>query len=100
MRSTGNLSSSYKSSSGYYSPCSCSLPIHTRSDSRLFNLARLGAKQTAKTLVMGMSFADDAAVTTHNEQHVQCLMNRIYLALNISDIPSAWSMTTDVSRMR
>ena len=40
--------------------------LHTRSDGQLFNLARL----------RDMLFADDAAVTSHTEQQLQCLMDR------------------------
>ena len=49
----------------------------TRSDGRLFNLARLKAKSkvTEKT-IRDMLFADDAAVVSHTEQELQRLMDR------------------------
>ena len=51
--------------------------LHTRSDGQLFNLARLGAKTKVRvTLIRDMLFADDAAVTSHTEQQLQCLMDR------------------------
>ena len=51
--------------------------LHTRSDEQLFNLARLRAKTKVRmTLIRDMLFADDAAVTSHTEQQLQCLMDR------------------------
>ncbi|KAL8583100.1 hypothetical protein ACOMHN_008538 [Nucella lapillus] len=42
--------------------------LHTRSDSSLFNLARLCAKtKVRKVLIREMLFADDAALTAHTE---------------------------------
>ena len=51
--------------------------LRTRSDGRLFNLARLKAKSkvTEKT-IRDMFFADDAAVTSHTEQELQRLIDR------------------------
>ena len=51
--------------------------LHTRSDGRLFNPARLRAKtKVREALIRDMLFADDAAVTSHSEQQLQCLMDR------------------------
>ena len=47
--------------------------LRTRSDGRLFNLARLIAK--TKVLIRGMLFADDAAVVTHTQEELQSLMD-------------------------
>ena len=53
------------------------LYLHTRSDGRLFNLARLRAKtKVCKITVRDLLFADDAAVTTHTIQDLQILMDR------------------------
>ena len=49
----------------------------TRSDGRLFNLARLEAKtKVREALIRDMLFADDAAVAAHTWQELQSLMNR------------------------
>ena len=51
--------------------------LHTRSDGRLFNLARLRAKtKVREVLIRDMLFADDAAVATHTQAQLQCLMDR------------------------
>lgn len=51
--------------------------LHTRSDGRLFNLARLKAKtKVREALIRDMLFADDAAVATHTQQELQTLMDR------------------------
>ena len=50
--------------------------IRTRSDGRLFNLARLRAKtKVLKVLIRDMLFADDAAVVTHTLEELQSLMD-------------------------
>ena len=50
--------------------------LRTRSDGRLFNLARLRAKTKArKVLIRDMLFADDAAVATHTQEELQSLMD-------------------------
>ena len=52
--------------------------LHTRSDGRLFNLARLRAKtKIREVLIRDLLFADDAAVTSHTEQDLQCLTDRL-----------------------
>ena len=51
--------------------------LRTRSDGRLFNLARLKARtKVREALIRDMLFADDAAVTTHTQQELQLLMDR------------------------
>ena len=49
--------------------------MHTRSDGKLYNIARLRAKtKIRKTTIRDMLFADDAAVTAHTEHDLQQLM--------------------------
>lgn len=51
--------------------------LHTRTDGKLFSLARLRSKtKVRETLIRDMLFADDAAVTSHTEQQLQSLMDR------------------------
>jgi len=51
--------------------------MHTRSDDKLYNIARLRAKTNIrKTTTRDMLFADDAAVTAHIEYDLQQLMDR------------------------
>ena len=51
--------------------------LRTRSDGRLFNLARLRAKTKVHELLLrDMLFADDAAVATHTQRELQSLMDR------------------------
>ena len=51
--------------------------LHTRSDGRLFNLARLKARtEVRQALIRDVLFADDAAVATHTQQELQSLMDR------------------------
>ena len=50
--------------------------LRTRSDGKLFNLARLRAKtKVRKVLIRDMLFADDAAVVTHTQEELQSLMD-------------------------
>ena len=50
--------------------------LRTRSDGRLFNLARLRAKmKVRKVLIRDMLFADDAAVASHTQEELQSLMD-------------------------
>ena len=50
--------------------------LRTRSDGRVFNLARLRAKtKVRKVLIRDMLFADDAAVATHTQEELQSLMD-------------------------
>ena len=49
----------------------------TRSDGRLFNLARLRTKtKVREALIRDMLFADDAAVASHTQRGLQSLMDR------------------------
>lgn len=51
--------------------------LHTRSDGKLFNLARLRAKtKVSQILIREMLFADDAALASHTEEALQRLMDR------------------------
>ena len=51
---------------------------HTRSDGKLFNIARLRAKtKVTKVLIHEMLFADDAAVVSHTEEGLQQLVSRL-----------------------
>ncbi|XP_016368572.1 RNA-directed DNA polymerase from mobile element jockey-like [Sinocyclocheilus rhinocerous] len=55
--------------------------LHTRSDGRLFNLARLKAKtKVHKAIIRDLLFADDAAIISHTEQQLQRLMDRFFQA--------------------
>ena len=50
--------------------------LHTRSDRKLFNLARLKAKsKIRKTLIRAMLYAVDAGLVSHTEQQLQTLMD-------------------------
>lgn len=50
--------------------------LRSRSDGRLFNLARLRSKtKTRKVLIRDMLFADDAAVTAHSGEDLQMMMD-------------------------
>ncbi|KAI8513321.1 hypothetical protein Bbelb_099600 [Branchiostoma belcheri] len=54
-----------------------SVHLHTRSDGKLFNLARLRAKTKVRTvLIRDLLFADDAALTAHVEQELQQMINQ------------------------
>lgn len=51
--------------------------LHTRTDGKLFNLSRLKAKTKVRPFtIRDMLFADDAALATHTEEHLQILLNR------------------------
>ena len=57
--------------------------LHTRSDGKLFNLARLKAKTKVQpVLIREMLFADDAAVTSHSEEGIQQLFSQFAHACN------------------
>ena len=50
--------------------------LRTRSDGKLFNLARLKAKtKVRETIIRDMLFADDAAVASHKEAELQSMMD-------------------------
>ena len=51
--------------------------LHTRSDGKLYNLARLRATtKVRRVLIKEMLFADDAALTSHTEDALQRLIKR------------------------
>jgi hypothetical protein len=51
--------------------------LHTRSDGRLFNLARLRARtKVRKIIIRELLFADDAAIITHDHQELQNLLDK------------------------
>ena len=55
--------------------------LHTRSDGKLFNLARLRAKsKVRKVLVRELLFADDAALVSHSAAGLHRLMDRFSAA--------------------
>ena len=55
--------------------------IHTRSEGKLFNLARLRDKtKVSKVLVRELLFADDAALVSHSASSLQCLLNKFSVA--------------------
>ena len=50
--------------------------LHTRSDGKLFNLARLRAKTRVKTILMcELLFVDDVALVSHTAEELQKLLN-------------------------
>lgn len=52
--------------------------MNTRSDDKLYNIARLRAKtKVRKTTIRDMLFADDAAVAAHTEYDLQQLMDQL-----------------------
>ena len=52
--------------------------IRTRSDGKLFNIARLRAKtKTLKVLIRELLFADDAALASHSEAGLQRLVDKL-----------------------
>ncbi|XP_067899076.1 uncharacterized protein [Heterodontus francisci] len=57
--------------------------LHTKSDGRLFNLARLRAKTKVRNvLIRELLFADDAELTSHTEECLQRPVARIAAACN------------------
>ena len=51
--------------------------LRTRSDGRLFNLARLRAKiKVWETTIRDVLFADDAAIAAHSQQQLRTLLTR------------------------
>ena len=52
--------------------------FHTRTDDRLFNIARLRSKsKISKVTVRDLLFADDAAIASHTQNGLQRLMDRL-----------------------
>jgi len=61
-----------------FKDCSEGVYIHTRTDGKLFNIARLRAKtKVTKVLIRELLFADDAALTSHTENGLQQLVCRL-----------------------
>ena len=64
-----------------FKDCSEGIYIHTRSDGKLYNLARLRAKtKVIEVLIRELLFADDAALTSHTEDGLQQLVTCLSLA--------------------
>lgn len=58
--------------------CDDGVYLHTRSDGKLFNLARLRAKtKVRRILIQEMLFADDAALASHTQSGLQRLIDRM-----------------------
>ncbi|GAA6101903.1 uncharacterized protein LOC116952123 [Tachysurus ichikawai] len=61
-----------------FKDCSEDVYIHTRTDGKLFNIARLRAKtKVTEVLICELLFADDAALTSHTEDGLQKLVCRL-----------------------
>ncbi|GAA6075933.1 RNA-directed DNA polymerase from mobile element jockey-like [Tachysurus ichikawai] len=61
-----------------FKDCSEGMYIHTRTDGKLFNIARLRAKtKVTEVLIRQLLFADDAALTSHTEDGLQKLVCRL-----------------------
>ncbi|GAA6071721.1 uncharacterized protein LOC117871822, partial [Tachysurus ichikawai] len=61
-----------------FKDCSEGVYIHTRTDGKLFNIARLRAKtKVTEVLIRELLFADDAALTSHTEDGLQKLVCRL-----------------------
>ena len=67
--------------------------LHTRSDGKMFNLARLKAKtKIQKKLIRDMLFADDAAIVAHSQEDLQKLMDRF------ADACSEFGLTISIKK--
>ena len=61
-----------------FADCSEGVYIRTRSDGKLFNIARLRTKtKTLKVLIRELLFADDAALASHSEAGLQRLVDKL-----------------------
>ena len=64
-----------------FSSTSDGIYLHTRHDGKLFNLKWLQAKtKVTCVLIREMLFADDAALVSHTQEGLQCLMDRFLKA--------------------
>ena len=55
--------------------------LRTRSDGKLFKIARLRAKtKTRSILIRELLFADDAALVCHSQEDLQAMLNRLHRA--------------------
>ena len=60
-----------------FSSSTVGVKLHTRSDERLINPARLKAKSKVKKItVQDLIFADDAALLAHSTEDLQTLLNQ------------------------
>ena len=61
-----------------FNDCDDGVYVRTKQDSNLFNIARLRAKtKTYEVLICQLLFADDAALTSHSEEGLQRLVNKL-----------------------
>ena len=61
--------------------CTEGVYVRTRSDDKLFNIARLRAKTKAYVvLIRELLFADDAALTSHSEEGLHHLVDKLFQA--------------------
>ena len=68
--------------------------LHTRTDSKLFNVAHLRVKTKVKTvLVHDMLFADDAALAKHSETEMQRLINNFASVCETIGLPISLKKT-------
>ena len=64
-----------------FKDCSEGVYIHSRADSKLFNIAHCPAKtKVREVLIREMLFAGDAALTSHTESGLQQLVSRLSAA--------------------
>ena len=60
-----------------FSDCDEGVYLHTRTDGKLFNIARLRTKtKVRRILIRELLFADDAALVSHSVIHLQRLVDR------------------------
>ena len=63
-----------------FQDCSEGIYLRTRSDGRLFNIARLRARtKTRSILLRELLFADDAAFVCHSQEDLQCILNKLQI---------------------
>ena len=73
--------------------------LHTRSDGKLFNLARMRAKtKVTEVYVREMLFADDAALTAHSAEALQRLVNRFAHACRAFGLTISLKKTNVIER--
>ena len=61
-----------------FGPSTKGVYFHTRTDGKLFNVARLRAKtKVRRVFIREVLFADDATLATHTEEDLQQLMDRL-----------------------
>jgi len=68
--------------------------LHTRSDGKLFNLARLKALTKVKEVsICELLFADDAALVANSESELQCLLDRFPTSCQLFGLTISTSKT-------